>query len=368
MSALKISFLHKIIFFTIIICFLTIPVATPNQAEQVVNSPVIQWTMQSGPLSNLKILTPNKQLFFRDKLLHLAVIENGKIEVYQYGLDLQWAKVQTLEVPEVSFTTMFVKDLDNDRIPEVIAGTSDPGFIYVYHYHQEKQWVVTHDPKYIWSTIMNMTAARFSGGSTWQLIAQNKEGFLFVFKPSETALDLVWKSPNAWKPLDRIVAVDLNNDANDELLAVYKNGGIAIFKTIKNAITSVWENYPWGKVLTVNYNDWDNNNQAELILSTTRKMLYLINPKNKSYYARQIAFDYVIEKNLFIKVQNRKILLAADTSGKIHILESNPRLKQAWKEIQSFQTGRILEIFKTGPNQIVVINQMLQVITITYSL
>jgi hypothetical protein len=366
MGAFKTSFLKKIIFSTIIISFCTIPAATQNKADQAVNSATLQWTMQAGPLSNLKILAPNKELFLIDGLLHLAVIEKGKIEVYQYGVDLQWAKVQTLEVPEVSFTTMFVKDLNNDRIPEIVAGTTDPGFIFVYRHDREKQWVATHDPKYIWSTIVKMTAARFLGNPTLQLVAQNKEGFLFVFKPSETALDLIWKSPTAWKPLERIVAVDLDNDANDELLAVYKNGGIAVLKTVKNAITSVWENYPWGKVLTINYNDWDNNNQAELILSTTRKMVCLINPKNKSYYAKQIAFDYVIEKGFFIKVQNRKILLTADTSGKIHILKSVPRLKQTWKETQSFQTGRVLEIFENGPNQIMVVNQMLQVITITF--
>jgi hypothetical protein len=323
---------------------------------------MIKLDMETGPLANLKVTTPNKQIFRIDDQLNMAAIENGKIEIYQYAAETQWTKVQTLEVPEVTFTTLLVKDLNNDQIPEIVGGTTEPGFIYIYHRDQDQLWHTKNDAKYIWSTVSKMTTARFAGNPTPLLVVQNKEGFLFVLKPSETALDLIWKSPTAWQPFDNIVAVDLDNDASDELVVVYKNGGIAVLRSLKNALKSIWKYYPWGKILTINYNDWDNNNLAELILPTTQKMVCVIKTKNKSFQAVQEAFDYAIEKIFFTKVQNRKIMLTTDTSGKTHVLEYSAKSTHHWKEIQLFQTGRILEIIEKSPEEVMLINQGLQVI------
>jgi hypothetical protein len=328
----------------------------------------IKWSMQAGPLANLKTMTTYKQIFCLHDQLNLALLENGKIEIYQYTEETQWAKVQTLEVPEVAFTTFIVKDLNGDQIPEIIGGTTEPGFIYIYHWDQAQQWNAKNDAKYIWSTIAKMTVAHFAGNNTPSLVVQNKEGFLFVLKPSDTALDLIWKSPAAWKPLENLEAVDLNNDTCDELIAVYKNGGIAILRSVKNALKSAWQYFPWGKILAINYNDWDGNNTSELILPTTQKMVCLVRAKNQSFQAVQEAVAYVIEKIFFVKIQNHKIMLTTDSSGKTHIAEYAAKSKRRWKETEVFRTGRILEIIEKSPEEIILINQGLQLISLKYSL
>jgi hypothetical protein len=324
----------------------------------------VKWIMESGPPSNLKVTTPHKQFFFLEGYCHLAAIKNGKIEIYQYAAESQWTKVQTLEVPEVAFTTCIVKDLNNDRIPEIIGGTTEPGFINIYYRNQERQWTTKSEAKYIWSTVVKMTTFHVAQNPNPLLAVQNKEGFLYVLKPSETALDLIWKSPAAWKPLDNLVAVNLDNNADDELLAIYKNGGIAILRTVKNALQPVWKYFPWGKILTAGYHDWAHNHKTELILPTTQRMVCIIKAKNRSFQASQKPYDYVIERIYFVKAHNQKMMITTDTSGKTHLAEYSAKGKSHWKEKQIFSTGRILEMFVKNSEEILLVNQGLQLITL----
>jgi hypothetical protein len=325
-------------------------------------TPAIKWTMEAGPGANLKLVAPNKQFFRLDNQINLALIDNGKINVYQYNDETQWTQGQTLEVPEVAFTTLVVKDLNDDQIPEIIGGTTEPGFIYIYYRDLDGKWVTKNDAKYIWSTVAKLTTVCFDVNSPPVLVIQNKEGFLFVLKPSETAVDLIWKSPAAWQPFENLVAVDADHAGGDELLAVYKKGGVAILRSVKNALISEWKYFPWGKVLSVNQQDWDNNKTSEIILPTTRKMVCVIKSQNKKFTASQEAFEYMIEKMYFGKFQNQNIRLTTDTSGKTHIAEYVAKSARHWKETQILSTGRILDFFEEGPDEIILINQSLQLI------
>ncbi|HYH02536.1 MAG TPA: hypothetical protein VEC37_05505 [Bacillota bacterium] len=344
-------------------------------------SNTLKWSIQPGPPSNLKVLTPNKQLFRLNEVLNLAVLEEGKIVIYQHNPESQWEMLQTIEVPEVVFTTFLVRDLNNDSVPEIIAGTTEPGFIYVYYWDNEQKWQSPNNAKYIWSAITKLTAVKYhetnpatlktgaaqnsknSGNPAPYFVVQNKEGFLFVFKFSGDSLDLTWKSPAAWKAIETFVSMDLDNDASEELIVVYRGGGTEILKIVKNAITSKWKGFPWGKVLSMAFNDWDNNNSPELIFTTTQKAVYQIKTNKNAYKSSYLTFDYVIEKLHFLKVQNRKILFAADTSGKVHLLEQPPK-SAVWKEVQSFQTGRILEFLELPSGELLLVNQALQTIVI----
>lgn len=340
----------------------------------------LKWSIQPGPTSNLKILSPYKQLFRLNEVLNLAVIEGGKIVIYQNNPDNQWEMLQTLEATEVTFTSFYIRDINNDSIPEIIAGTTEPGFIYVYYWDAEQKWTCLNNPKYIWSTVNKIIVAKYlesppptnkagsaqnSGSLAPYFVVQNKEGFLFVFKYSETSLDLTWKSPAAWKIIDQFFCIDLDNDANEELIVVYRGGGAEILKIVKNAVTSNWKGFPWGKVLTIDFNDWDNNNSPELIITTTQKAVYQIKAEKNTYKSSQLTLNYIIEKMHFYKVQNRKMLFIADTSGKVHLLEQAPK-SAVWKEIQTFQTGRILEFFEQSSGELLLVNQALQTFIIRH--
>lgn len=212
-------FLKFLLLCSFISILLTVPAFTETTSPPTTPN---KWSVQPGPASNLRMLTSTKQLFISDNVLSMAVSENGKIDIYSYVNGTQWEKSQTLEVPEVMFTTFQVKDLNNDQVPEIIAGTTEPGFIYIYQLDANKQWTPKNDSKYIWSSVAKITIAKLDATQTPSIVVQNKEGFLFLMKLSDTSLDLVWKSPAAWKPVEMFTPFDLDNDSCEELVAVYK--------------------------------------------------------------------------------------------------------------------------------------------------
>ncbi|HEY8464732.1 MAG TPA: hypothetical protein VIM29_12120 [Bacillota bacterium] len=380
----------------VVLTFCVIPAFTENESGKILSpkptaavspeasSSLPRWRIQPGFLSNLRIYTPQKQIFFVDGCLNLAMLEKGKIQIYQNNNETPWEQLQTLEVSEVKFTTFIISDLNHDSIPEIVAGTTDPGFIYIYKWDSGQwQWVTHGNPKYIWSAIAKLTTLKLGnfniptksgtvktskGNDNIEtyLLVQNKEGFLLTFKVTDTTIDLTWKSPSAWKPLAAVLPFNLDQDSNDELIAVYQNGGIEILKNVRNAVTPVWKYFPWGKVLEVKYDNWDNDNTPELILTTTQKMISLIKPAHGKFIASQQMFNYVIEKMYFTNVANRRFLFTADTTGKVHLLEQ-PAKSSAWKEIESFKTGRILEFVPVSPNKLLVVNQLLQTFELQYA-
>lgn len=99
-------------------------------------------------------------------------------------------------------------------------------------------------------------------------------------------------------------------------------------------------------------------------------MMYLISYKNKTYQVVQVPqksqFNYVVEKTFFTKVNNKRVLITSDNTGKTHLLEYSLKNKQ-WVETQTFQTGRILEIFQKTENEFLLVNQSLQPVILKYT-
>jgi hypothetical protein len=328
-----------------------------------------QWSLISGPASNIKPLPGEKQFFLYNEQLNLAVLEEGKLDLYSYSEAFQWQKYQSIELPEIQFTTFLVKDINNDNRPEIIAGTYEPGFIHIYTRGADENWIMMNYNKYIWSTISRLVCGRFTGPGSQNLVAQNTEGYLFLLKISENSLDLIWKSPVPWRMIDTAIPMDVDKDKDlsNEIVAVYKNGGMGVLKIANNAIASSWENYPWGKILAVNYYDWNNNTIPELIVTTTQKMVCLFEMKNKTYQAsRQTQFDYLIEKLYFPQIPGKRVFVATDTAGKTHVAEYSIKNKK-WVETQMFPTGRILQIIDKGSQELLLINQSYQTAVLKYS-
>jgi hypothetical protein len=150
--------------------------------------------------------------------------------------------------------TFQIADINGDHNPEIIAGTSNPGFIYIYSF-TDHHWILENYRKYIWSTITNIAVGHFDGTKTTYFVIQNEQGSLFLMKMSESSLDLVWKSPAAWKGIKSMLVKDLDNDGKDEIAAIYQTGGTAIFKVVNNAVVSVWNNNLWGKTLGITAGD-----------------------------------------------------------------------------------------------------------------
>jgi hypothetical protein len=332
-------------------------------------TPQSHWSLISRPASNLKPIPGEKKFFLSNDQLNMAVIEEGRLEIYGYSEAFQWQKYQTIELPEIQFTTFLVKDINNDNQPEIIAGTLEPGFIHIYTRSANENWISLNYNKYIWSTISKLIGGKFTGPGSQNLVAQNTEGYLFLLKVSDKSLDLIWKSPAAFKPIESAIAIDIDKDKDlsEEIVAVYKNGGVGVLKVANNAITSSWENYPWGKILSLNYYDWNNNAIPELIVTTTQKMVYLFEIKYKTYRTdRQTQFDFLIENLYFPPISGKKIFVATDTAGKTHLAEYNAKTKM-WVETQIFPTGRIIQIIDKGSQELLLINQSYQTAILKYS-
>lgn len=298
----------------------------------------------------LELAPYNTQLLLHNGYLNALSIIKGKILCFKES-GLKWVELQRFGPHDINFTTFEIKDLNGDQVPEIIAGTEDPGLIYLYTWVND-QWGLISYGKHVWSTINKIIIGNLSKVGDRELLVQNDEGYLFLLEFSLNSLDLVWKSPSVWKPISEAVVADIDNDLVDEILVVYKTGGIAVLEIENNAVVSVWENYPWGKILGLTIGDWDNDQQLEGIFSTSQKMLYILGKnENQFQYEGQFSdFDCIIEKLSFITKQESKILITTNTAGELKALQFDPK-SQKWVEKLNNNTGRIRQIVQPTQEQ-----------------
>lgn len=298
----------------------------------------------------LELAPYNTQLLLHDGQLNALSIINGKI-LYFMEKDAKWIELQRFGPHDINFTTFEIKDLNDDDIPELIAGTEDPGLIYLYTL-ENGQWNILSYGKHVWSTINKIISGNFLKVGAHDLLVQNEEGYLFLLKTSLNSIDLVWKSPSTWRAINEAVVADIDNDLLDEILVVYKTGGIAILEIENNAVVSVWENYPWGKILGLTVGDWDNDQQLEGIFSTSQKILYILGKNGDQYqYEGQFSdFDSIFEKLSFINQQEQRVLIATNTAGQLKALQFDSG-KRKWVEKLSNNTGRIWQIVQSNQEQ-----------------
>lgn len=278
------------------------------------------------------------------QLQAVTLNNQGQLVIWSQDANGVWREDERLAAADAAFTVFQTADLDHDGIPELIAGTAEPGFIYIYRYHSD-HWVLHNYEKYVWSSITNITSGNFDGNGSNDLLVQNQEGSLFLLNSSENSLDLIWKSPIFWRPISSFLAQDLDNDGKDELFVTYRTGGIGILKLVNNQIVSVWENYLWGKILDISYGDWDKDLQTEVLISTTQKVVYFLGYNGKTYqFENQLStLNYTVERLEFRTADANSQILAADTAGKLHLLEYYPQTRK-WLELMFCQVGRVAQL------------------------
>ncbi|NLY75852.1 MAG: copper amine oxidase N-terminal domain-containing protein [Firmicutes bacterium] len=302
-------------------------------------------------------------LSLNDELNALSII-NGKIVCFQEK-GANWIELQRFGPDNMNFTTFEIKDLNGDKTPEIVAGTEDPGLIYVYTW-DNGQWGLLNYGKHVWSTITKIIIGKFSNSDRQEFLVQNDEGFLFLLRASSNSLDLIWKSPSVWQPISDAATADLNNDSLDEIFVVYKTGGIGILKLENNSVVSVWENFPWGKILGITVGDWDADQNQEIIFSTSQKVLYILgeNQAEFGYEGQFSEFGFIIEKLSFMDSQEEAALIAANTTGMLKILQYN---REQWRWVEKFtkNTGRIIQLVRTNPEQVALWSANRKVMTLT---
>lgn len=281
--------------------------------------------------------------------LTAVTLEQDQLIIYTPDEHSNWVAAQSLKPPETPLTAFTIKDINNDGIPEIITGTAEPGYIYIYNLAQGK-WSLNHYEKYVWSAITQIAAGKFDGLQI-NLLVQNQEGFLYLLKISDESLDIVWKSPAIWRQITSWRVLDIDNDFKDEIIVCYKTGGIGILKLVNNQIVSVWDNYLWGKALAFAEGDWDNDKLPELLISTSQKVIYILGlggaNKSYSFEDRITQLNYIAETLFLDGGGDNHQLFTTDTAGKLHCYEYDPKAKQ-WREQFTCQTGRIAQIIPTN--------------------
>lgn len=319
-------------------------------------SPVLAggWVFKVQPAETLD-LNPNttQWVTINGHLIAVTLLE-GKIAIFEHKDDSrEWRMNQEFGPAGILVSAFQLKDINHDEHPEIIAGTNDPGFIYIYKYN-DGQWDLHNYGKYVWSDITFITVGNFGGIQGNDILVQNQEGFLFLLKITDNSLDLVWKSPNVWRPISSGFVRDIDGDSSDELIVVYKTGGIGVLKMENNSIVSVWENYLWGKVLAVTAGDWDNDQKTEIMISTSQKVIYALGwseGKGYQFEDQWSQLNSTIEKFLFLNSAGESELIAADTAGKLHQFNYN-RKNRNWVEDFVCATGRISQIVTADSNQV----------------
>ncbi len=260
----------------------------------------------------------------------------------------------TLGPSELQITAFQVVNIDDDPFPEILAGSSEPGLIYIYDYNPDQsEWENKNYGKYVWSSITYLCSGNFDDTPGTDILVQNQEGYLHVFHQTSSSLDLIWKSPAAWKQISSILVKDLDNDSKDEIFVVYSNGGVGILKLVNNAIASVWENYPWGKVLSITSGDWNNDGFIEIMIGTSQKMIYVLgyNDKNYSFKEQGIEFNFIADKLQYLEYDNSHYLTVMDSVGKFYFMEYQPQLK-SWKTILTINTGKVNALIGEYPEKL----------------
>jgi hypothetical protein len=311
----------------------------------VFSSGILVANVNQGDLLNLNSLTT--QWLNVNGHMDAISLADGKIGVFELQDDKNsWEEIQRLAADDgIAFTTFQVKDINRDGVAEIIAGTMEPGFIYIYKLVDGK-WKLFNSGKYVWSTVTYIAVGNFSGGSGNDILVQNQEGSLFLLKLGETSLDLVWKSPTNWRPISSGYITDIDNDTKEEIIVAYKAGGIGIIKLDSNSAVSVWENYLWGKVMAVISGDLDHGGHNDVLISTSQKVIYDLgwNPDKGYQFKKQWTdLDFIAEKMAFFDSRGQSRILASDTAGRTHLLQYDAK-NQALLEDYAVLTGRISQI------------------------
>jgi len=302
-----------------------------------------QWSISTGMVQAWPYERLPEQFFYYDHQLFSVSIQDGQLVIHQC-VDNQWVEYQRLLAKSNHFTTVWVSDFDWDNQPEIIAGTDEPGFLYIYALNQDSQWTIRDNSKYLWSNINHIVSGRFTETEETEFIAQNSEGSLFYLKRMDDALNIVWKSPSPWRQIRFLQVIDIDGDSLDEILVSYQNGSLAVLKIEKNAVVSQSENYPWGKVLAVHFGDWNQDGKPGFMVTTSQKVNYILSYANKSYRFIQAPWqsNYLIENIQYVPGKSSEVIVT-DSAGNTHILGYNP-VQKRWNETQVFYTGRIAQI------------------------
>jgi hypothetical protein len=295
----------------------------------------------------------NTQLLNINGHLNAISLIDGQIVVFEPQNELRnWVETQRFCPKDIVFTTFQVKDFNNDGIAEIIAGTMEPGFIYIYKLTNGK-WELFNCGKYVWSTVTYIAVGNFGSEPGNDILVQNQEGSLYLLKLGENSLDLVWKSPTVWKQISSGYVLDIDHDAKDEVVVAYKNGGIGIIKLASNSAVSVWENYLWGKVMAVTFGDLDHDGQPEILFSTSQKVIYDLGWSLEGGYQfkkQWTELNYIVEKLAFFTQQGQTEILATDTAGRSHLLQYDAK-NQVWLEDYTAVTGRIAQIINNDADK-----------------
>jgi hypothetical protein len=313
-----------------------------------------EWVTQLDRAESFTLDPEQTAFLFYQNSLHLVTLERENLVIFKPSSPNHWDEKERFIAPDAGFSAFTIYDIQHDKTPEIIVGTREPGFLYIYQLSTDGKWQSRNYGKYLWSSVRLIIVGRFNSDNEPYLLVQNFNGMLFLLHKTEQSLDLIWQSPNPWRLITDFRVADLDNDQRDEIFVLYQNSGFAILKMTGNTIAPVFENFPWGRILALTVGDWGQDQLPEVIFSTSQKLLYTLgfNEKEKIYRIKEenSRFNFIMERIFLTKENEQSRLLASDSYGKLHFYEQTTSNHQ-WQELFSVQTGRIGQIHQTLDNR-----------------
>ena len=176
------------------------------------------------------------------------------------------------DVTGFTFNDLF-PDIPGD---ELIINTRRNYYPSIWNYDQTKDsWLPIIQGKHAWSTPHCHIVGNFRKKGRPEMVVQTTDGIFHLLEFKDSQMNLVWKSPQQFRPVDIWRAADIDNDGRDELIVAFGDRGVAIYKEKNGALVQHWVNYPWGRVLDLVVHG------KKVIFSTSQKKLGVIEVKSQ---------------------------------------------------------------------------------------
>ncbi|WP_312768785.1 FG-GAP-like repeat-containing protein [Epilithonimonas sp.] len=234
-----------------------------------------------------------------DSKLEIIFAENWyKINVYDVDTKTTKYTIST----ERDIDTLYVKDVNNDGIDEILYGDAQWGKVFCYNAVTRAQMWSVNNPEH---GVAAISYADLNNDGKQELVwtagwTSTGSDYMYIYNVSENKR--LWRSDDIVGPFYAVAKGDVDNDGKDEIVGVsyesesgYESGILVIIDAQTNKLK--WKSdgyflkYAWTGLYNISIKDIDKDGQNEIIIAagqTYTGQIWIIDGKNHTIKSNPI--------------------------------------------------------------------------------